>query len=260
MEDLKIRRYVMSLENNVDMNCRFLSDIHDEFRDRCRMVSPEKSFPPDVVSRVKRQYKEIKDRLAEIRAVQQLLKGKYRRAARRDSLRDKKIDELGFAFKNYYSSFEFNLRAIERLKKKLEEKPRSLRVLYRSQENNLKFKEGLKLLGLGEGGYHSISIIFLKGDRASIEDIYGKGIRFKEGDVFEKYGDDEIRMFIAHWEESESRKIQEVMRRFLLRKAFKSVKCAMYQVEKERDLGRNVEGLLYQALDSIGNKELKVVR
>ena len=176
-------------------------------------------------------------------------------------MRDKKIDELGFAFKNYYSSFEFNLRAIERLKKKSEEKPRRLRVLYRSQENSLRFMEGLKLLGLGEGGgYHSISVIFRKGDRASIEDIYGRGIRLKEGDVFEKYGDDEIRMSIAHGEESESRKIQEVMRRFLLRKAFKSVKCAIYRVEKEGDLGRNVEGLLYQALDSIGNKELKVVR
>lgn len=260
MEDLKIRRYVMSLENNVDMNSRFLSDIHDEFRDRCRMVSPEKSFPPDVVSRVKRQYKEIKDRLAEIRAVQQLLKGKYRRTTRKNPLRDKKIEELGFAFKKYYSSFEFNLKAIERLRKKLEEEPRKPEGFYRDPGNNLKFKQGLKLLGLGEGGYHSISVIFLKGDRASIERIYGRGIRFKEGDVFEKYGDDEIRISIAHGEESESRRIQEVMRKFLLHEGFKSVKCAIYRVERERDLGRGIEGLLYQALDSIGNKELKVVR
>ncbi|MFQ5843262.1 MAG: hypothetical protein ACE5I8_12595, partial [Thermodesulfobacteriota bacterium] len=66
MEDLKIRRYVMSLENNIDMNCRFLGDIHDEFRDRCKMVAPGKPFPPDVIARVRRQYKEIRDRLAEI--------------------------------------------------------------------------------------------------------------------------------------------------------------------------------------------------
>ena len=260
MEDLKIRRYVMSLENNIDMNCRFLSDIHDEFRDRCKMVSPDRSFPPDVVVQVKRQYKEIRDRLAEIRAIQQLLKGKYRRAAKKSPLRDKKIDELGFAFKNYYSSFEFNLRTIERLKRKLKEEPRGPQVLYRNQENNFKFKEGLKLLGPREGGYHSISVVFLKGDKASMEEIYERGIRLKEGDVFEKYGDDEIRMSISHGEESESRKLQEVIRRFLLYKAFKSVKCAIYRVEKESDLRRDVEGLLHQALDSMENKELKVVR
>jgi hypothetical protein len=260
MEDLKSRRYVMSLENTIDMNCRFLGDIQDEFRDGCKMVGPGKPFPPDVVGRVRRQYKEIRDRLAEIRAVQQLLKGKYRRAARRNPVRDKKIDELGFAFKNYYSSFEFNLRAIERLKKKSEQEARRPQVLYRIQENNLKFKEGLKLLGPGEGGYHSISVVFLRGDKASIEKICERGIRLKERDVFEKYGDDEIRMSIAHGEESESRRIKEVMGKFLVHEALKSVKCAIFRVEKERDLRRDVEGLLYQALDSIGNKELKVVR
>lgn len=260
MEDLKIRRYVMSLENNIDMNCRFLGDIHDEFRDRCKMVAPGKSFPPDVIARVRRQYKEIRDRLAEIRAVQQLLKGKYRRAARKNPLRDKKIDELGFAFKNYYSSFEFNLRAIERLRREPGQEPRKPQVLYQSQENNLKFEAGLKLLGQREGGYHSISVVFLRGDRDSIEEIYERGIRLKEGDVFEKHGDDEIRMSIAHGEEPESRMIKEVMKRFLLHEAGKSIKCAIYRVEKEGDLRRDVERLLYQALDSMGNKELKVVR
>ena len=260
MEDLKIRRYVMSLENKMEMNCHFLSDIHDEFRERCKMVAPGRPFPPDVVSRVKRQYKEIRDRLAEIRAIQQMLKGKYRRAARKNPLRDKKIDELGFAFKNHYSSFEFNLRAIERLKRKLEQEPRKPRALFRGYENNLKFKEGLKLLGLREGGCHSISVVFLKGDKASIEEIYERGIRLKEGDVFEKYGDDEIRTSIVHGEESESRRIQEVIRRFFLYEGYKSIKCAIYRVEEEGDLGRDVEGLLYRTLESMGNKELKVVR
>jgi hypothetical protein len=260
MEDLKTRRYVTSLENNIDINCRFLSDIHDEFRDRCKMVAPGKPFPPDVVARVRRQYQEIRDRLGEIGAVQQLLKGKYRRAAKRNPGRDKKIGELGFAFKNYYSSFEFNVRAIERLKRQSEQERLKPQVLYRSQENNLKFKEGLQLLGRKEGGYHSISVVFLKGDRASIAGICEKGIRLKEGDVFEKYGEDEIRMSIAHEEESERRRIEEVMGRFLLGEVLRSIKCAIYRVEKEGDLRRNIEGLLYQALNSMGNKELKVVR
>lgn len=113
----------MSLENKIEMNYRLLSDMHDDFRERCRMVAPGKTIPADVVGRVKRQFTEIRDRLAEIKAIQQLLRGKYRRLAKRDPLRDKKIEELGFAFKGYYSNFEFNLRTIERLKRKSEQGP-----------------------------------------------------------------------------------------------------------------------------------------
>ena len=260
MEDLRSRRYVMSLENKIEMDLRFLSDIHDEFRERCRMVAPGKPFPADVVGRVKRQYKEIRDRLTEIRAVQQLLRGKYRRVARKNPLRDKKIDELGFAFKNHYSSFEFNLRAIERLKRMSEQEAMKSQALFRDHKSNLKFKEGLKLVGLRGDSYHSISVVFLKGDKATIEEIYTRGIRLKEGDVFEKYGDDEIRISIAHGEESESQRIQDVIRRLLLYQGYKSVKCAIYRIEKGGDMGKNVEALLYQTLESMGNKELKVVR
>jgi len=260
MEDLKARRYVMSLENKIEMDLRFLSDVHEEFREKCKMVAPGKPFPADVVARVKRQHKEIRDRLAEIRAVQQLLRGKYRRVAKRNPLRDKKIDELGFAFKNHYSSFEFNLRAIERLKRKSEQEERKPQVLFRSHENNLKFDEVLKLLNPREGDYHSISVVFLKGDTASIEEIYKKGIRLGERGVFEKYGDDEIRMSIAHREESESRRLQEVMGKLLQYERVKLGKCAIYRVEEQRDLRKDVEGLLYRTLESMGNKELKVVR
>ena len=260
MEDLKARRYVMSLENKVEMDLRFLGDIHDEFREKCKMVAPGKPFPADVVARVKRQYKEIRDRLTEIRAVQQLLKGKYRRVARRDPLRDKKIDELGFAFKNHYSSFEFNLRAIERLKRKSEWEPRKSQVLFRGHENNLKFTEALKLLNPREGGCHSISVVFLKGDKASIGEIYERGMRLGRGGVFEKYGDDEIRMSIAHREELGSHRLQEVMGRFLQYEWVKLAKCVIYRVKDQGDLGKDVEGLLYRTLESMGNKELKVVR
>jgi hypothetical protein len=259
MEDLKARRYVMSLENKIEMDLRFLSDVHDEFREKCRMVAPGKPFPADVIARTKRQYKEIRDRLTEVRAVQQLLRGKYRRVAKRNPLRDKKIDELGFAFKNHYSSFEFNLRAIERLKRKSEEKEKA-QILFRGHENNLKFNKVLKSLNPREGGYHSISLIFLKGDKGSIEGICARGIRVGERGVFEKYGDDEIRMSLAHGGESESHKLQEVLGKFLQREWIESLKCAIYRFEDQKDLRKDVEGLLYRTLESIGNKELKVVR
>lgn len=260
MEDLKSRRYASSLENNIDMNLRFLSDVHDDFREKCKMVAPGKPLPPDVIGLVKRQYREVRDRLAEIRAIQQLLRGKYRRVAQRNPVRDKKIDELGFAFKNYYSSFEFNLRAIERRRRMLEEEETKSPSLFRLHENNLKFKEGLNLLGRGEKGYHSLSLVFLKGDKVSIDEISRRGIRLKDGDIFEKYGDDEIRMSFVHRDESASRRLKEGIGRFLQYGWIGSVRGVMYRVERKEDVGGDVERFCYQALESTGTKEIKTVR
>lgn len=260
MDDVKTRRYVMSLENKLEMGVRFLDDIHDEFRERCKMVAPGKPFPGDVVSRVKRQYKEIRDRMAEIRAIQQLLRGKYRQAVRKNPVRDKKVDELGFAFKNYYSSFEFNLRAGERLRRKAEQERMKPPALFRGHENNLKFNEGLKLLNRKDGRYHSLSVVFVKGDPTSIGEICRSGVGLKGGDIVERYAEDEIRLSIAHGEESESRGIEEVMRGFLLGEGLKSVRCAIFRVENEGDLGRDIEGLLHRTLESMDIGELKVVR
>ena len=259
-EDLKARRYVMSLENKIDMSLHFLSDIHDEFREKCKMVAPGRPFPPDVIGRVKRQYKEIRDRMAEIRAVQQLLRGKYRRVAKKNPLRDKKIDELGFAFKNHYSSFEFNLRAIERLKRQAEHEGGKDHVLFRDHHNNLKFNNVVKLLNPGEGAYRSISIVFMRGDKASIGRICERGIRIGEAGVFERYGDDEIRMSIAHGEESASVRLLEAIGKFLQHEWIESAKCAIYRLEEQGDLRKDVQGLLHKALESMGNKELRVVK
>jgi hypothetical protein len=259
-EDLKARRYVMSLENRIDMSLHFLSDIHDEFREKCRMVAPGRPFPPDVIARVKRQYKEIRDRMAEIRAVQHLLKGKYRRVAKKNPLRDKKIDELGFAFKNHYSSFEFNLRAIERLKRQGEQEAKKAHLLFRDHNNNLKFNSVVKLLTPGESGCRSISIVFMKGDKASIGRICEKGIRVGEAGVFERYGEDEIRMSIAHGEESGSLRLQEAIGKFLQYEWIESAKCVIYRLEEQGDLRKDVQALLHQALESMGNRELRVIK
>jgi hypothetical protein len=51
-----------------------------------------------------------------------------------------------------------------------------------------------------------------------------------------------------------------VLGEFLQREWIESLKCAIYRLEDEKDLRKDVEGLLYRTLESIGNKELKVVR
>jgi hypothetical protein len=82
-------------------------------------VSPGKKVPLDIINQIREAYKAIRDRLNEVRAIQQLLQTKYRQYYHRDPLRDKEITEFEFISKNCYSKFEFTLKEIE-AKKKME--------------------------------------------------------------------------------------------------------------------------------------------
>ena len=79
----------------------------------CRVVSPEKHIPAGIAVDIREMYKEIRNRLTEIKAIEQLLQGKYRQYYRRDSVRDKELMEFGFISKNCYSKFEHTLVQIE---------------------------------------------------------------------------------------------------------------------------------------------------
>jgi len=76
-------------------------------------VTPERKVPTDIINQIRITYKEIRNRLTEIRAIQQLLQTKYRQFYRRDPLRDKEITEFEFISKNFFSKFEYTLKQIE---------------------------------------------------------------------------------------------------------------------------------------------------
>ena len=88
------------------------------------MVTPERNVPREILVDIRELYKEIRNRLTEVKAVEQLLQGKYRQYYHRDSLRDKEIMEFGFISKNCYSKFEYTLMQIEAIRKLKESPPK----------------------------------------------------------------------------------------------------------------------------------------
>ena len=103
MEKDRVQRYVQSLERTIKSDYIYLKDTIEDFRDQCRMITPEKSFPQGILVDIRETYKEIRDRLTEIKAIEQLLRGKYRQYYHRDALRDKEILEIGFIAKNCFT-------------------------------------------------------------------------------------------------------------------------------------------------------------
>jgi len=113
------QKYALSLVKTIQGHYHSLKGAVKDFQEKCLRVAPGRSVPPDIVNQIRESYKGIRDRLVEIKSIQQLLQTKYRQFYHRDPVRDKEIVEFEFISKNTYSKFEFTLKEIE-AKKKME--------------------------------------------------------------------------------------------------------------------------------------------
>jgi SPX domain protein involved in polyphosphate accumulation len=151
MERDRVQRYAESLEKTLQNNYRYLKKTMDDFQEMCRMVTPERNVPREILVDIRELYKEIRNRLTEVKAFEQLLQGKYRQYYHRDSLRDKEIMEFGFISKNCYSKFEYTLMQIEAIRK-LKESPPKVEYpsepfqWFRSEENRVGMIKNLRML------------------------------------------------------------------------------------------------------------------
>ena len=112
-DQIQRQRYALSLERTIQNHYNHLKGSIEGFQEKCQRVTPERKVPADTINQIRITYKEIRNRLTEIRAIQQLLQTKYRQFYHRDPLRDKEITEFEFISKNFFSKFEYTLKQIE---------------------------------------------------------------------------------------------------------------------------------------------------
>jgi len=112
-DQIQRQKYALSLERTIQNHYNHLKGSIAGFQEKCQRVTPERKVPTDIINQIRITYKEIRNRLTEIRAIQQLLQTKYRQFYRRDPLRDKEITEFEFISKNFFSKFEYTLKQIE---------------------------------------------------------------------------------------------------------------------------------------------------
>src|SRR4030042_5315931 len=151
MEKDRVQRYAQSLEKTIQNNFHYLKKTIGDFQEMCRMVTPERNIPAGILIDIREMYKEIRSRLSEVKAIGQLLQGKYRQYYRRDSMRDKEIMEFGFVAKNCYSKFEYTLMQIEALKRLKghplnAEHPGEPFQCFHSEENQIALIKNLRML------------------------------------------------------------------------------------------------------------------
>jgi hypothetical protein len=278
MEKDRVQRYAESLEKTIQNNYRYLKKTMDDFQEMCRMVAPERNVPREILVDIRELYKEIRNRLTEIKAIEQLLQGKYRQYYHRDSLRDKEIMEFGFISKNCYSKFEYTLMQMEAMKKLKEplhkvDHPVEPLQWFRSKENQIALIKNLRTLmeldyePTSEGvaderrdltGPRSLTFFLFHGDPASLDKLQSQ-TQFREHDILERYDQNEIRGVLPHLRKIDPPEVEKIIQRFLESRGATKLKCLLLPIHSQKDLEGDLYHLIKTTLQNMAEGELKTI-
>ncbi len=282
MEKDSLQRYAESLKKTIENNHHYLKEKVKDFKEMCLMVTPERNVPPEIALDIRELYKEIRTRLTEIKAIEQVLQGKYRQYYRRDSLRDKEILEFGFIAKNCYSKFEYTMiqKAVQ---KKAKEGEKELRVdqkgvpcqWFHSKEKQVTFVRNLRILKDLDYGTpsnletgerrdvtsnrpRSLTLFVFSGEEKIIDNLQSR-IQLREHDILERYTRDELHGLLAHLREINPIEVEKKFREFIGMQEFSRVKCLLLSVHPPKNLEGDFLGLVKKALQGMGEGEVKTL-
>ncbi len=283
MERDSLQRYAESLEKTIQSNHHYLKENVKNFQEMCLMVTPERNVPPEIVLDIREMYKEIRTRLTEIKAIEQLLQGKYRQYYHRDAMRDKEILEFGFIAKNCYSKFEYTIMQRE-AQKKAKEKEKVFRVeqkgvpfqWFRSKDNQVTFIRNLRILNdldyeipsnleikerrdVTPTRPRSLTLFVFSGEDRLINDLQSR-IRLREHDVLERYAQDEIHGLLAHLREIDPLEVEKKFKEFMGSGEFSKLKCLFLSVHSPKNLEGDLLGLIKKTLQEMREGEVKTLR
>jgi DNA repair exonuclease SbcCD ATPase subunit len=278
MEQDRVQRYVKTLEKTIQNNHHQLKESIEDFQEMCRMVSPEKHIPAGIAVDIREMYKEIQSRLKEIKAIEQLLQGKYRQYYHRDSLLSKEIMEFGFIAKNCYTKFEYTMVQIESIKRLKEHAPKVDHPAehlqwFHSKENQVAFIKNLNPLmeldydpppeEIGEerrdtAGSRTFTLFLFSGDSLSLDQLQSQ-IQFREHDTIERYSPEEIRGVLAHLKKVDPIEVEKKFQQVMESQGLTELKCLLLPIHSSKDLKRDLLKLIKTALHEMTQGELRTL-
>jgi hypothetical protein len=278
MEQDRIQRYVKGLERTIQNNHHYLKESIEDFQEMCRMVSPEKHTPAGIAIDIREMYKEIRNRLTEIKAIEQLLQGKYRQYYHRDSLLDKEILEFGFIVKNCYSKFEYTMVQIESIKRLKEHAPKVDHLAehlqwFHSKENQVALIKNLRMLmeldyeptpeEVGEerrdmAGSRALTLFLFRGSSLSLDHLQSQ-IQLREHDIIERYSQEEVRGVLAHLRTVDLIEVEKKFQQFMESKGLIGLKCLLLPIHSPKDFEGDLLKLIETTLKEMTQGELRTL-
>ena len=282
VEKDRVQRYAQSLERTIQNDYHYLKEVIEDFQGKCLMVTPERNVPPGIIHDIRELYKEIRDRLTEIKAIEQLLLGKYRQYYHRDPMRDKEVMEIGFAAKNCYSKFEYALREIEAKKRLKEEGPSLQKSLqaelskwFRSREHQVTLLRNLRILNeldyrassrsemeerreVLPHSLRSLTLFILSGEAKTLDQLQSQ-LRLREHDILERFGENELRGVLTHLRKVHPSEIEKPFRHLMEDPRFLNLKALLLPVYSQKDLEGDILTRIKSVLEGMKEGELRTI-
>jgi len=280
MGKVRVQRYVESLERTIQNNYHYLKETIEDFQKLCRLITPGKKVPQEIIIDIRKINKGIQDRLTEIKEIQQLLQGKYRQYYRRNILRDKEIMEFGLIAKYCYSKFEYTLVQIGAMKRLREKEPllkvnhqRKSFQWFSSKENQVTFIKNLKILTEldyeptpevigGERremtGERTLTLFLFNGDSLSLDELQSQ-IRLREHDIIDRSDRNELRGVMTHLRKANSSVVEKMFQHFIESRGSTKLKCLLLPIYSQKDLEGDVSYLIKTTLQEMKEGEVKTL-
>ncbi len=122
LQEVNIKRQAEGLQRSFKGVLHFLENTYDEFQQLCRVFNPKRGYSPTTARDIKEIYKTANAKIAEARALQQMLRSKYRGYVQVDSQEQRAVEELSLMYRKDYRFFEQNQSTWDREQRVQKEK------------------------------------------------------------------------------------------------------------------------------------------
>jgi hypothetical protein len=245
LQEINIKRQAESLQRNLKGIVHLLEDKYTEFQQLCRVFNPKRGYSPTAAKDIKELYKMTTAKFTEAKALQQVIRGKYRGIVQVDAHIQRTLDELSLMYRKDYRFFEQNQSTWQRQQEVRGAKrvpPRLLSHIYTV------YRESPALPSL---------ILCFQGDPSSLKTLKER-IQLGEWDIWDAV-EGELWLFMAGVEHSEDPQLKGTLIETLLYDLNGKVKGVVLKVTTGDEVREETLQGMRRSLAGVPAGEIKIL-
>jgi hypothetical protein len=244
LQEVNMKRQAQDLERNLKGVVHFLEEKYGEFQQLCRVFNPKRGYSPTAIKDIKETYKMATAKFAEARALQQMIRGKYRAYVQLDQQLQRGVDELALMYRKDYRFFEQNLSTSEREQVRREKAlpSRLLSHLYKVCR---------------ESPFLPSLLLCFQGDSSSLNKLKER-VQLGERDICDTT-EGELWFYLAGVQQTDAANLQSTLKETLLQEQGKNVKGVVLRLTKDAEAREEALRAMRRDLAGMKEEEIKIL-
>jgi hypothetical protein len=245
LQEMNIKREAQGLERSLKGVVHLVEEKYGEFQQLCRVFNPKRGYSQTAIKEIKEIYKMATAKFAEARALQQLIRGRYRAYVQLDQQLQRGIEDLSLLYRKDYRFFEQNQSASEREQHVRKEKALPSRLLSHLYAV------------CRESPFLPSLILCFQGDYPSLNELKGR-IQLGEGDLCDTT-EGELWFFLAGVQQPDVSSLQGTLKETLLQEQGKNVKAICLRLTRENEAREEALKSMRRHLAGMKEAEIKIL-